>query len=196
MALPPRNVHGDVCQHPSAEDVARALDVTETYKEAAALLNVTYKKLRYLRRVYGIDVVQASDDEIVGAIRHLGDNYPAQGESLLKGHLRVLGLRATRQRIRSLVRATDEDNVAFGSDRRNRRIIRREYRSYGPNFVWHLDGWHKLNPYSIVVHGCVDGLSKKIIFKQLYCRLELGRKRERNRFWRIFSSNDILSCSN
>lgn len=27
----------------------------------------------------------------------------------------------------------------------------------GPDFVWHLDGYDKLKPYSFCVHGCIDG---------------------------------------
>jgi len=28
----------------------------------------------------------------------------------------------------------------------------------GPNDNWHIDGYDKLGPYGLKVHGCVDGL--------------------------------------
>ena len=27
----------------------------------------------------------------------------------------------------------------------------------GPNFTWHVDGYDKLTPYGITIHGCIDG---------------------------------------
>ena len=27
----------------------------------------------------------------------------------------------------------------------------------GPNFIWHMDGYDKLKPYGITIHGCIDG---------------------------------------
>uniref|UniRef100_A0A1X7U275 Integrase core domain-containing protein n=1 Tax=Amphimedon queenslandica TaxID=400682 RepID=A0A1X7U275_AMPQE len=34
----------------------------------------------------------------------------------------------------------------------------------GPNFLWHLDKYDKLTPYGIVIHGCIDGYSRKILW--------------------------------
>ena len=27
----------------------------------------------------------------------------------------------------------------------------------GPNFLWHCDGYNKLKPYGLPIHGCLDG---------------------------------------
>ena len=27
----------------------------------------------------------------------------------------------------------------------------------GPNFLWHCDGYDKLKPYGLCIHGCIDG---------------------------------------
>lgn len=27
----------------------------------------------------------------------------------------------------------------------------------GPNYIWHIDGYDKLSPYGLPIHGCVDG---------------------------------------
>ena len=26
-----------------------------------------------------------------------------------------------------------------------------------PNFIWHCDGYDKLKPFGIAIHGCIDG---------------------------------------
>ena len=30
--------------------------------------------------------------------------------------------------------------------------------------VWHLDGYDKLKPYGIAIHGCIDGFSRHIVW--------------------------------
>lgn len=42
-------------------------------------------------------------------------------------------------------------------DRRRRRLKRQRYRTPSPNFIWHVDGWDKLAPFGIFIHGAVDG---------------------------------------
>lgn len=34
----------------------------------------------------------------------------------------------------------------------------------GPNYVWHIDGNHKLIRWQLVIHGGVDGYSRTITF--------------------------------
>ena len=41
--------------------------------------------------------------------------------------------------------------------RKTRRLSRRVYLSKGPNYIWHVDGYDKLKPYGIAIHGCIDG---------------------------------------
>nr|XP_022307773.1 uncharacterized protein LOC111113775 [Crassostrea virginica] len=55
----------------------------------------------------------------------------------------------------------DEDGVRR---RKQRRLRRRQYFSRGPNSVWHLDGYDKLKPYGISIHGCIDGFSRRVIW--------------------------------
>ena len=52
--------------------------------------------------------------------------------------------------------------------RKRRRLRRRRYEAPGPNSVWHVDGFDKLAPYGIYVHGCVDGFSRKVIWMRAY----------------------------
>lgn len=34
----------------------------------------------------------------------------------------------------------------------------RHYNTQGPNEIWHIDGYDKLSPYGLTIHGCIDGL--------------------------------------
>ena len=51
-------------------------------------------------------------------------------------------------------------------DRRCRRIRRRVYSVPYPNFIWHLDGNHKLICWRFVVHVGMDGFSRLVVFCQ------------------------------
>ena len=43
-------------------------------------------------------------------------------------------------------------------------IHRRTYFVKGPNYVWHMDGNHKLIRWKFVIHGAVDGYSRLLTF--------------------------------
>ncbi|CAC5424469.1 unnamed protein product [Mytilus coruscus] len=60
-----------------------------------------------------------------------------------------------------LLRMIDPDGVAR---RRKIRLIRRRYTIPGPNFVWHIDGYDKLNPFGFPIHGAIDGFSRRILW--------------------------------
>ena len=38
---------------------------------------------------------------------------------------------------------------------------------YQPNSLWHVDGHHSLIRWVFVIHGCIDGFSKLILY--LHC---------------------------
>lgn len=38
----------------------------------------------------------------------------------------------------------------------------------GPNYIWHMDGYDKLKPYGICIHGCIDGFSRNIMWLEAY----------------------------
>ena len=48
--------------------------------------------------------------------------------------------------------------------RLRRSLHRREYRVPHPNALWHIDGYHKLIRWRMVVHGGVDGYSRVPVF--------------------------------
>ena len=48
--------------------------------------------------------------------------------------------------------------------RRTYEICRRSYNVHTPNQLWHIDSNHKLISWRFVIHGCIDGFSRTIIY--------------------------------
>ena len=49
----------------------------------------------------------------------------------------------------------------------NQAVYRRKYSVPRPNSLWHIDGNHKLISWRIVIHACIDGYSRLIVY--LHC---------------------------
>ena len=80
------------------------------------------------------------------------------------------------QKLRSSRSTADKETVRLilksldlvGVDKRKRRkLTRREYHSFGPNHAWHIDGYDKLKPFGIAIHGVIDGYSRIILWLKL-----------------------------
>jgi hypothetical protein len=123
------------------------------------------------RRVqeYGLYHVSAfsdlSDAEIDEKIRgYINRHGRTTGEVFLMGYLRSLGIHVPRRRLRASITRIDPANVAL---RWGAAVYRRCYQVPWANSLWHLDGHHSLIRWSLVIHGCIDGFSRRIIF--LHC---------------------------
>ena len=76
------------------------------------------------------------------------------GEKTVDRLLRAQGVVVQRQRVREALHTVDPQ----GSQRRMRRALnRREYHVECPNVLWHIDGYHKLIRWGIVIHGGING---------------------------------------
>lgn len=115
----------------------------------------------------GIDTSKGSrytdltDQQLEEHVRIIKREHPNAGLVYLTGHLRSRGIFVQRQRVINSLQAVDPDGV---EERLNVAIARREYSVPCPNFMWHLDGHHKLINWKLVIHACVDGFSRMIIF--------------------------------
>ena len=116
-----------------------------TWSEIANILGVSRMTL-YRRRVeYGMldDPSELlTDEQLQARLRLMRQEYPQFGETMAMGHLRSLGFRVSRERVRNAVRVTDPINRAL----RWRGILtaRRPYSVPRPNSLWHI-GNHKHN---------------------------------------------------
>ena len=78
--------------------------------------------------------------------------------TLLNG---VCKIRATQASVRNILKVISPDLVV---ERSRHRLHRRIYYNKGPNYLIHIDGYDKLKPFGIAIHGGIDGYSRKILW--------------------------------
>jgi hypothetical protein len=61
---------------------------------------------------------------------------------------------------RLVLKAIDPVGVTLRSAHRLRR---RTYINKGPNFAIHIDGYDKLKPFGVAIHGAIDGFSRYVL---------------------------------
>ncbi|KAL1022511.1 hypothetical protein UPYG_G00028670 [Umbra pygmaea] len=83
---------------------------------------------------------------------------------MLMGHLRSKDIIVQRRRVRESLQRVDSAGVL---SRRRTAIAWRAYSVPHPNFIWHVDGNHKLIRWKFVVHAAIDGYSRMLMF--LHC---------------------------
>ena len=86
---------------------------------------------------------------------------PRRGEISIGAHLFSTGFKVPRKQLRESIHRVDPDGVI---ERSRKPIKRKVYVSDGPHHCWHIDGNHKLIRWGIVIHGCVDGCTRIIIY--------------------------------
>ena len=87
------------------------------------------------------------------------------GYRIMHSKCREHGIIIPHQTVRMILKELDPVSVDL---RRSHRLTRRLYYAKGPNYVWHIDGYDKLKPYGICLHGCIDGFSRKVIWLNAY----------------------------
>ena len=97
-------------------------------------------------------------EHVSNIIKNIGSNF---GYRMVHQKLRQKGLVCDRETVRLIVLSLDPEGVDLRS---KHKLIRRTYRSVGPNHLWHIDGYDKLKPYGLSIHGAIDGYSRKILW--------------------------------
>ena len=102
-------------------------------------------------------------EEIFTAMVALHQNgYSNYGYRMMWKMLHVIyNLRTTQETVRLILKGIDPEGVEL---RRRHRLRRRRYVKKGPNFAIHIDGYDKLKPFGIAIHGAIDGYSRKILW--------------------------------
>lgn len=135
-----------------------------TWKKIAQIFGICDRTLRRKRQEFTArtenfsDISEADLCEVIESIRFLTPNI---GQSRLLGALRCRGFTIQRWRVRHCLRKLDPVGTAL---RGHVAIYRRKYNVPYPNFLWHLDGNHKLINWRMVVHACIDGFSRMVIY--------------------------------
>ncbi len=132
-----------------------------TWEDMSGILGVSKKTLVRRAKEWGIatySVITNSNLDVI-VTRKLRD-FPHSGEAMLRGHLLALDIHVQRERLRASVRRVT------GNDHRDHHqpVYRRTYSVPGPNYLWHVDGHHKLVRWKLVTHGGIDGFSRLITY--------------------------------
>ena len=148
----------------SSEQIECLRNLGFTWAIIAVMLSVSRTLLWRRCRELGIcegQYTDISDSDLDEVMRDLVTSYPNSGLTILRGHLRRLGIHVQRERARLSMIRVDPVNVCM---RRMRVIRRRTYSVPGPNALWHIDGHHSLIRWRMVIHGAIDGYSRLITY--------------------------------
>ena len=102
-----------------------------------------------------------SDSDLDGVMETLVCKNPKSGVVMMWGHLRSINIFVTRKRVYESLHRVSPDMVEH---RRCNVICRRVYNVPSSNSLWHIDGLHCLIRWKIVIHGGIDGFSRRIVY--------------------------------
>ncbi|KAF6732565.1 hypothetical protein FQA47_012866 [Oryzias melastigma] len=148
----------------SKEELENVLSLRTTFTEAASILSVSRTTFYKLLKDYNIPAskyVSISDEQLDLTVSQIKTEHPNIGEVMLMGHLRARDIVVQRRRLRESLHRVDPTGIQL---RRRRSIVRRVYSVPYPNFIWHIDGNHKLIRWKFVIHGAIDGYSRMLMF--------------------------------
>ena len=139
-----------------------------TLVKIAEMLGVSAKTVSRRIKEFGLkeecpkytDITNDDLDKIVSDIYR---ELPNCGIRRMKGFLTAKGKNVLWERVRSSLCRVDPEGIIFRSMQLNL-INRRRYFVPGPLYLWHLDGNHKLIRWGFIIHGCIDGYSRRIMF--------------------------------
>ena len=97
-------------------------------------------------------------DEVVGEI---AARLPMCGIRTIQSMLKADGIILQRERVREALHRVDPSGI---EGRLQRALHRRHYSVPSPNSLWHIDGYHKLIRWRLVVHGGIDGYSRVPVY--------------------------------
>ncbi|PIL34479.1 hypothetical protein GSI_03256 [Ganoderma sinense ZZ0214-1] len=122
----------------------------------ARALHVHRNTLRNKMRHHNIQrkFSDISDEDLEHLVRAFKLMKPNSGLRYVMGFLTGNGLRIQKARVRTTLQRLDGLRQAL---RNHAAIDRREYTVPYPNYLWHIDGYHKLIRWGYVLHGGADG---------------------------------------
>uniref|UniRef100_A0A3P9AHD1 Integrase catalytic domain-containing protein n=2 Tax=Esox lucius TaxID=8010 RepID=A0A3P9AHD1_ESOLU len=136
-------------------------------EQIALIFTVSVRTIHRRMTQYGLSVRQTysaiSDEDLKRMVSDFIETCPNTGYTLVMGYLQSIGIRVQQNRVCDTLRAVDPvGTVLRGLELHI--IPRRTYSVPGPLSLWHIDGNHKLCRWRIVIHGGIEGFSRKIMF--------------------------------
>ena len=133
------------------------------WRSIATCLGIS-DQTQYRRRIeFGVEdnFTDITDEELDRQIEQTLNSTLYSGESYVRGSLKGRGINVQRFRIRESLKRIDGIGRAV---RRQYAMCRRTYSVRGANHLWHIDSNHKLISWRFVIHGCIDGYSRAIVY--------------------------------
>ena len=127
-------------------------------------IEITLRQLHRILRKLGLfrRKHKANINDIVSEVqKQLESSSSSFGYRLMHQKLRKNKFTVDRETVRIIMKSLDPEGVTLRS---GHKLRRRTYRSQGPNFIWHIDGYDKLKPFGFAIHGAIDGYSRKILW--------------------------------
>ncbi|KAI0243332.1 hypothetical protein LSAT2_014474 [Lamellibrachia satsuma] len=163
LSLPSEATGGHPRYSIDLEQVQVLRDTGMKWNQIARILNISERTLRRHREQLGHTTeifTGMSDDQLDAAINSILQSTTC-GETYVCGSLRARGIHVQRWRVRERLMILDPVGRAL---RRRTAIRRRTYNVTVPNELWHIDSNHKLIAWRFVIHGCIDGASRAVIY--------------------------------
>jgi len=104
------------------------------------------------------DISEAELDSIMSTLVR---NFPNSGITMMWGHLRSMSIHVPRRKVSESLHRVNPISVLT---RQCTTVSRRAYSVPAPNSLWHIDGLHCLIRWRFVIHGGIDGFSRRIMF--------------------------------
>ena len=133
--------------------------------------NITKRQLRRFRiahgmvRQRGLANREVQDQELREKLRAIISNSVATNFGYRFMYTYLCQNRkdlVSRDRIAAALKELDPQGVNRRDEQANRR--QRKWRPPGPNFIWSVDGYSKLDDYGIQIYACIDAYSRFIVW--------------------------------
>ena len=161
----PRSMRGRPCIIISEEQLSLLLSFDFKLTDIASMLQVSTSTVRRRIIQFGLeDEVNFSivtDAQLDHIANQFSISHPNSGEKSFEGYLRHMGMRVQRSRIRSSLQRIDPRGVR---NRFHATLHRRQYCVPMPNSLWHIDGYHKLIRWRVIIHGGIYGFSRLPVY--------------------------------
>lgn len=132
----------------------------------AKCLCVSARTLSRRRIEFGlVDYSNITDKQLDWNVRDILRLTPFSGESYVWRALRARGIYVQIWKIREALQRIDLVNCVI---RRRYTIQRHLDNVRKPNHLWHMDSNHKLIDQGFVLHGCIDGYSRAIVYLKCF----------------------------
>lgn len=150
----------------SSEALEELCAFSFTWDKIAKILGVSRWTVLRREEKFGLQEMRefsnTTDQELDELARnHISNHGATSGQGYIARYIKSLGLRVQCRRIRESMTWVDPKNTAI---RWGAQVSRRTYQVPWPNSFWHLDGHHSLIRWKLVIHGCIDGFSRRIKF--------------------------------